>query len=91
MRKAYAAVRDVAATRKIDFRTTAYVLAITRAGKAAVSRYHSIKGVKFWVARATTFKVSRSFLKERGTRKAVLTRDYAMLVLITTDEQHKPV
>jgi len=47
MRKAYAAVRDVAATRKIDFRTAAYVLAITRVGKAATSRYHSIKGVKF--------------------------------------------
>ena len=47
MRKAYAAVRDVAVTRKIDFRTAAYVLAITRVGKAAVSRYHSIKGVKF--------------------------------------------
>jgi glutamate dehydrogenase (NAD(P)+) len=47
MRKAYAAVREVAATRKIDFRTAAYVLAITRVGKAAVSRYHRIKGVQF--------------------------------------------
>lgn len=47
MRKAYAAVRDVAASRKIDFQTAAYVLAITRVGKAATSRYHNIKGVKF--------------------------------------------
>ena len=47
MRKAYAAVRDVAATQKIDFRTAAYMLAITRVGKAAVSRHHSLKGVKF--------------------------------------------
>jgi glutamate dehydrogenase (NAD(P)+) len=47
MRKAYASVRDVAATQKIDFRTAAYMLAITRVGKAAVSRHHSLNGVKF--------------------------------------------
>lgn len=47
MRKAYASVSEVAATQKIDFRTAAYTLAITRVGKAAVSRHHSLKGVKF--------------------------------------------
>jgi glutamate dehydrogenase (NAD(P)+) len=47
MRKAYASVREVAAEQKIDFRTAAYMLAITRVGKAAVSRHDSIKGVKF--------------------------------------------
>ncbi len=47
MRKAYAAVREVAASRKIDFRTAAYVLGISRVGKAAVARYHKIKGVQF--------------------------------------------
>ena len=47
MRRAYGAVRDVAKERKIDMRTAAFVLAITRVGKAATSRYHSIRGVKF--------------------------------------------
>lgn len=44
MRKAYAAVREVAAAQKIDFRTAAYVLAITRVGKAATSQYHWYQG-----------------------------------------------
>ncbi len=47
MRGAYAAVRDVAKERKIDLRTAAFVLAITRVGKAATARYHSLRGVKF--------------------------------------------
>ena len=47
MRRAYGAVRDVAKERKIDMRAAAFVLAITRVGKAATSRYHTIRGVKF--------------------------------------------
>ena len=47
MRRAYASVRDVARERKVDMRTAAFVLAITRVGKAATSRYHSLRGVKF--------------------------------------------
>ena len=47
MHRAYGAVRDVAKERKVDMRTAAFVLAITRVGKAATSRYHSIRGVKF--------------------------------------------
>ena len=47
MRKAYKAVSEMAASKKVDFRTAAFVLAITRVGKAAVSRYHTIKGVRF--------------------------------------------
>jgi glutamate dehydrogenase/leucine dehydrogenase len=47
MRKAYKAVSDMAAEKKVDYRTAAFVLAITRVGKAAVSRYNSIRGVKF--------------------------------------------
>ena len=47
MRTAYASVRDVAKERKVDMRTAAFVLAITRVGKAATSRYHSLRGVKF--------------------------------------------
>ena len=37
----------VAKERKVDMRTAAFVLAITRVGKAATSRYHSVRGVKF--------------------------------------------
>jgi len=47
MRTAYASVRDVAKERKVDMRTAAFVLAITRVGKAATSRYHSLRGVQF--------------------------------------------
>jgi len=47
MRRAYTAVRDVAKARKVDMRTAAFVLAITRVGKAATSRYHKLSGVQF--------------------------------------------
>jgi len=47
MRKAYKAVSEMAASKNVDFRTAAFVLAITRVGKAAVSRRHTIKGVRF--------------------------------------------
>ena len=38
MRRAYAAVRDVARERKVDSRTAALVLAIQRVGQAALAR-----------------------------------------------------
>lgn len=38
MRKAYGAVRDVAQAKRVDLRTGAFVLAIQRVGKAALSR-----------------------------------------------------
>ncbi len=40
MRKAYAAVREVAETERIDLRTAAFVLAIRRVGQAAKSRMY---------------------------------------------------
>ena len=38
MRKSYGAVRDVAKAKGVDLRTAAFVLAIQRVGKAALSR-----------------------------------------------------
>jgi len=38
MRRAYGSVRDVAAEKKVDLRTAAFVLAIQRVGRAALSR-----------------------------------------------------
>jgi glutamate dehydrogenase (NAD(P)+) len=38
MRRAYASVREVAAEKKVDLRTAAFVLAIQRVGRAALSR-----------------------------------------------------
>ena len=38
MRKAYGAVRDVAKSRGLDLRTAAFVLAVQRVGRAALSR-----------------------------------------------------
>jgi len=40
MRRAYAAVRDIAREKKLDRRTAAFVLAIQRVGRAALSRRH---------------------------------------------------
>jgi glutamate dehydrogenase (NAD(P)+) len=40
MRRAYGAVRDTAAEKKIDLRTAAFVLAIRRVGAAALARRH---------------------------------------------------
>jgi len=47
MRTAYAAVRDTAKERRIDMRTAAFVLAISRVGRAAMSRHHSVRGLQF--------------------------------------------
>lgn len=38
MHKAYGAVRDVAKKRKVDLRTVAFILAVQRVGRAALSR-----------------------------------------------------
>jgi len=38
MRRAYASVRDVARQKNCDLRTAAFVLAIQRVGRAALSR-----------------------------------------------------
>jgi glutamate dehydrogenase (NAD(P)+) len=38
MRRAYASVRDIAREKNIDLRTGAFVLAIQRVGRAALSR-----------------------------------------------------
>ncbi|HLU40260.1 MAG TPA: Glu/Leu/Phe/Val dehydrogenase dimerization domain-containing protein [Planctomycetota bacterium] len=47
MRRAYAAVRDLARERKVDMRTAAFALAIQRVGRAATSRNHLRKSVAF--------------------------------------------
>ena len=47
MRRAYAAVRDLATGRKIDMRTAAFALAIQRVGRAATSRIHLRNAVGF--------------------------------------------
>ncbi len=47
MRRAYAAVRDVAREKKLDLRTAAFVLAIRRVGAAAAARYHTLEEINF--------------------------------------------
>jgi glutamate dehydrogenase (NAD(P)+) len=47
MRKAYRAVRAIADEKKIDLRTAAFVLAIRRVGKAALSRRHVETEISF--------------------------------------------
>ncbi len=47
MSKAYAAVREVATEFDIDMRTAAFVLAIRRVGRAAMSRVHIKADVSF--------------------------------------------
>ncbi len=47
MRKAYAAVRDVAREKNIDLRTAAFVLAIRRVGHAALSRRYISEKIEF--------------------------------------------
>jgi glutamate dehydrogenase (NAD(P)+) len=47
MRRAYAAVREVAKEKAVDLRTAAFVLAIRRVGQAALSRQHIRREIKF--------------------------------------------
>ena len=47
MRGAYAAVRNVAKQKKLDLRTAAFVLAIQRVGKAAMSRGSTRQAIDF--------------------------------------------
>jgi glutamate dehydrogenase (NAD(P)+) len=47
MRRAYASVRDVAQERGVDLRTAAFVLAIQRVGRAALSRRGTREEVDF--------------------------------------------
>jgi glutamate dehydrogenase (NAD(P)+) len=47
MREAYSAVRQVATSRKLDLRTAAFVLAIQRVGKAAMSRGSTRQAIDF--------------------------------------------
>ena len=47
MRRAYAAVREVATAKSIDLRTAAFVLAIRRVGQAALSRRHITSKLSF--------------------------------------------
>ena len=46
MRKAYAAVREVADAEGIDLRTAAFVLAIRRVGQAATSRVYVKESIR---------------------------------------------
>jgi glutamate dehydrogenase (NAD(P)+) len=47
MRRAYAAVREVAREHRVDLRTAAFVLAIRRVGQAALARHHVREHVDF--------------------------------------------
>lgn len=47
MRRAYAAVREVAKEHRIDLRTAAFVLAIRRVGEAALARHYVREAVNF--------------------------------------------
>jgi glutamate dehydrogenase (NAD(P)+) len=47
MRRAYQAVREVAGERDVDLRTGAFVLAIQRVGRAAVSRRSLREAIDF--------------------------------------------
>ena len=47
MRKAYAAVMEVAQEKHVDLRTAAFVLAIQRVGRAALSRFYVNEDVRF--------------------------------------------
>jgi len=46
MRKAYAAVREVAGEHSIDLRTAAFVLAIWRVGEAAKARVYTEEDIQ---------------------------------------------
>jgi glutamate dehydrogenase (NAD(P)+) len=48
MRKAYAAVREVAETEGVDLRTAAFVLAIRRVGQAATSRMYVKESIRLY-------------------------------------------
>jgi glutamate dehydrogenase (NAD(P)+) len=47
MRRAYAAVREVAKEKAVDLRTAAFMLAIRRVGQAALSRQHIRREIEF--------------------------------------------
>lgn len=47
MIRAYRAVADTAAQRKLDLRTSAFVLAVQRVGRAALTRHHVSKPINF--------------------------------------------
>jgi len=47
MMRAYRAVADTAVQRKLDLRTSAFVLAVQRVGRAALARHHVSKPINF--------------------------------------------
>ena len=46
MRRAYAAVRDLAKEKQVDLRTAAFILAVRRVGRAALSRRPTVKQIQ---------------------------------------------
>ena len=46
MRRAYAAVRDIAKEKQVDLRTAAFILAVRRVGRAALSRRPTVKQIQ---------------------------------------------